>query len=143
YNLVIVGVHETGRFPYNRIGLSDELNTFIGELATSGKAIFAVFKNPYVLDKLKNIHQAKGLVITHQDSQEAEELAAQLILGGVSASGALPVTANQHFKVGDGMEVEGNIRFNYTLPEDAGMNSTILYAGIDSLVQEALDAKAI
>ena len=143
YNLVIVGVHDTGRFPYNRIGLSDELNNFIGELATSDKAIFAVFKNPYVLDKLKNIHEAKGLVITHQDSQDAEELAAQLIFGGISASGTLPVTANSTFKAGDGLEVKGNIRFNYTLPEDAGMNSEILYAGIDSLVQDAIDAKAI
>ena len=143
YNLVIVGVHDTGRFPYNRLGLSDELNNFIGELATSGKAVFAVFKNPYVLGKLKNIHQAKALVVTHQDNQDAQELAAQLLFGGVSASGKLPVTANQHFKAGDGLKVKGNIRFNYTLPEDAGMNSETLYAGIDSLVQEAINARAI
>lgn len=143
YNLVIVGVHDTGRFPYNRLGLSDDLNNFIGELATSGKAIFSVFKNPYVLGKLKNIQASKALVVTHQDNQDAEELAAQLIFGGVSASGKLPVTANSTFKAGDGLEVEGNIRFNYTLPEDVGMNSEVLYAGIDSLVQKALDDKAI
>ncbi len=142
YNLVIVGVHDSRRFPYNRNSFSTDVNNFIGELATSGKAVFAVFKNPYVLDKLKNIHQSNGLIVTHQDNQDAEELAAQLIFGGVGASGKMPVTANQHFKAGDGLEIKGRIRLNYTLPEDAGMNSTTLQAGIDSLMQEALDVKA-
>ncbi len=143
YNLLLVGVHETGRRPNNKLGLSAELNNFVGELAASGKAIVSVFKNAYVLDKLKNINSAQGLIVTYEDNKNAEELTAQLIFGGISASGRLPVAVNDNFKLGDGLDVTGNIRFNYTLPEDAGMNSAILYAGIDSLVQEAMDMKAM
>ena len=62
---------------------------------------------------------------------------------GVGAHGKLPVSIGTKFKEGDGLDVEGGIRFKYTLPEDAGMDSQILYKRIDSLMQESMEAKAI
>ncbi len=61
----------------------------------------------------------------------------------IGAHGKLPVSIGTKFKEGDGLDVEGGIRFKYTLPEDAGMDSQILYKRIDSLMQESMDAKAI
>lgn len=143
YDLVIAGVHDDSKFPRNKLSLSSAAQNFAGELAGMPHTIFSVFKNPYVLDKLKNINQADGLIMTYQDNHDAEELAAQLIFGGVSASGRLPVSIGGVFTLGEGIEVQGDIRFNYTLPEDAGMNSEILYSRIDSLVNEAMRMKAI
>lgn len=143
YNLIIGGVHDESKYPRNRLSFSKPAQGLISELAGKENTIMAVFKNPYVLDKLKNIEETDGLIVTYQDNVNAEELAAQLIFGGVSANGRLPVSVGDKFALGEGIEVVGDIRFNYTLPEDAGMDSKVLYDRIDSLVKQAIEAKAI
>lgn len=142
YNLVIGAIHDRGARPLNQLNFSPELVDFINELSQQENRIVVMFKNPYVLDKFENISDAAGLILTYQDDVDAEELAAQLIFGGVSASGRLPVSAGGFFS-GNGMNVNGGIRFGYTLPEEVGMDSEILFRGIDSLVHQALEAKAI
>ncbi|MEK6476433.1 glycoside hydrolase family 3 N-terminal domain-containing protein [Catalinimonas sp. 4WD22] len=143
YDLVIAGVHDDSKYPRNSIKFSAPVMQLLSDMAKMDNAIVSVFKNPYVLGKLNNIEQADGLIITYQDNTDAQELAAQLIFGGVSASGRLPVSVGNKFALGEGIDVTGNIRFNYTLPEDAGMNSEVLQAGIDSLMWEAINMKAI
>lgn len=143
YDLVIVGVHDDSRYPRNNIKFSGPMMQLVSDLAMMDHSIVSVFKNPYVLNKLNNIERSSGLIITYQDNTNAQELAAQLIFGGFSASGRLPVSVGSKYALGAGMDVEGDIRFNYTLPEDAGMDGQILRAGIDSLMQEAIHAKAI
>jgi beta-N-acetylhexosaminidase len=143
YNLIIGGVHDHSKYPRNSLTLSDAAQAFISELSARGNVVMAVFKNPYVLDKLKDIENADGLIITYQDNENAQELAAQVIFGGISANGRLPVSVGDKFKSGDGVDVKGGIRLNYTMPEDAGMDSEILYGRIDSLVNQALEMKAI
>ena len=142
YDLVIAGVHDDSKYPRNSLKFSSALIGYAKELATQPNTILSVFKNPYVLAKLPSVEQADGLIVTYQDNADAEELAAQLIFGGVSASGRLPVSVGNTFAVGEGLEVTGDLRFGYALPEEVGMNSAVLYGRIDSLVQQAIDAKA-
>jgi CubicO group peptidase (beta-lactamase class C family) len=143
YNLVIAGVHDKGRRPMNSLDFSAGVVEFLGNLSARPNTITTVFRNPYVLGKLRNIASSDALVLAYQDDADAEDLAAQLIFGGISASGALPVTVGNDFRAGDGLRVQGGIRFAYTLPEDVGMDSRILYGRIDSLVKQAMDARAI
>ncbi|MFP4094750.1 MAG: glycoside hydrolase family 3 N-terminal domain-containing protein [Cyclobacteriaceae bacterium] len=143
YDLVIAAVHDDSKFPRNSIKFSAPMMQFVGELAQMDNSIISVFKNPYVLNKLKQVEQADGLIMAYQDNTDAQELAAQLIFGGISANGRLPVSVGDKFALGAGMDVTGDIRFNYTLPEDAGINGEMLRAGIDSLMWEAINAKAI
>lgn len=143
YNLIIVGLHDFSIRPRNILRLSEEVQEFISEIAVSRKAVFSVFKNPYVLNKLDNIENAEVLIEAYQDSELTQELAAQLIFGGIGASGKLPVGIGKKFNSGFGLDVKGGIRFKYTLPEDAGLNSKVLIPVIDSLVNEAISAKAI
>jgi beta-N-acetylhexosaminidase len=143
YNLVIAGVHDDGARPLNKFDFSDPVRTFISELAAKNNTIVSVFKNPYVLDQINSIENADALIVTYQDNVHAEELAAQLVFGGVSAFGKLPVSIGKKFSAGDGIDVRGGIRFKYTIPEDAGMSSEILFRGVDSLVNQALAVRAI
>jgi beta-N-acetylhexosaminidase len=143
YNVVIVGLHDEPGRPLNRISYAAQVTDFIHSLSTRPNVVTAVFKNPYVLDKLDNIEQTDGLIVTYQDNADAEDLTAQLIFGGISASGRLPVSIGRKFSTGEGIDVKGGIRFKYTLPEDAGMNSSILYKRVDSVVNQALNVKAI
>ncbi len=143
YNLIVAGIHDNAMRPLNKWDVANPVTELIEWITVQKKSVFAVFKNPYVLDKIKSIEQADALVVTYQDNVNAEELSAQLIFGGVSATGRLPVTVGAKFKSGDGLDVKGDIRFKYTLPEDAGMDSKILNTKIDSLVGQALAAHAI
>ncbi len=141
YNLVLVGVHDESARPLNTIKFSDAVISLINSLPYQ-KTLVSYFKNPYTLDKLDSLEKAKGLIVTYQDSHSAEDLAAQLIFGGVGASGRLPIGIGEKFKAGNGLNVQGGTRFKYTLPEDAGMDSKTLINGVDSLMNQAVEAKA-
>ncbi|WP_081208229.1 glycoside hydrolase family 3 N-terminal domain-containing protein [Salegentibacter sediminis] len=143
FDLIIAGIHDDSRFPRNTIKFSNAVQNLMGEIFEEQNSIVAYFKNPYSLDKLKGVENASGLILTYQDNDISQELAAQLIFGGVGANGQLPVSVGKKFKSGEGLEVEGGLRLKYTRPEDAGMNSETLYNGIDSLMQQAMDMKAI
>lgn len=143
YDIVLVSLHDDSKYPRNRLSLSSAVQGLVRELSQRDRTVLTVFKNPYVLDKLPNPQEADALIMTYQDNRQAEELAAQLIFGGVGANGKLPVSIGDKYQAGDGLDVMGDIRFNYTLPEDAGMDSRILYTRIDSLVNEAITKKAI
>lgn len=143
YDLVIAGLHDQSRYPRNSVKISEELQEFLSDLAEEDNSIISVFKNPYVLNKLDDIEEAPVLIETYQDSELSEDLAAQLIFGGVGAHGKLPVSVGDKFKAGDGLEAEGGLRFEYTVPEAAGMDSEILFDRVDSLMNQAINAKAI
>ncbi|WP_029036404.1 glycoside hydrolase family 3 N-terminal domain-containing protein [Salinimicrobium xinjiangense] len=142
YDLIIGGIHDQSKFPRNTLRLNKNVLELISELAQQGHTIFALFKNPYVMSKIDGIEAAPGLIVAYQDSRETQEVAAQLIFGGVGANGKLPVSVGEKFKAGDGLEVQGGIRFSYTLPEAAGMDSEILHTRIDSLMNLAMQMKA-
>ncbi|WP_372920609.1 glycoside hydrolase family 3 N-terminal domain-containing protein, partial [Salegentibacter sp.] len=143
FDYIIAGIHDDSRFPRNTMKFSNSVQNLMGEIFEEDNSIVAYFKNPYSLDKLKGVENAGGLILTYQDNKITQELAAQLIFGGVGANGKLPVSVGKKFKSGEGLEVEGELRLKYTSPEDAGMNSEILYGGIDSLMHQAMDMKAI
>tara|TARA_R110002049_G_scaffold61931_1_gene166028 strand:+ start:275 stop:3211 length:2937 start_codon:yes stop_codon:yes gene_type:complete len=142
HNLLIVGIHDDSSYPKNTLKFSDAVLEFISTLPYK-KTIVSYFKNPYSINKINNIENAKGFIATYQDSETTQDLAAQLIFGGLSASGKLPVSVGTKFKSGDGLKTAKQIRFKYTLPEDAGMDSKTLYKGVDSLMQQAITKKAI
>lgn len=143
YDLVITGIHDDSKFPRNTIKMNDPVKDFLGEIISEKTSIVALFKNPYVMDKLANIENAAGLIIAYQDTKNSQELAAQLIFGGISANGKLPVSVGNKFKAGAGLDVQGGIRFKYTMPEEVGMSSEILNTRIDSLMNLAIMGKGI
>lgn len=143
YNLVIIAVHDDSKYPRNTMKLSSEVQSFLNTVSKEKQSILTYFKNPYSLADLEMAENASSIILTYQDSENSEDLATQLIFGGVGAYGKLPVSIGAQFKQGDGLDIAGGIRFKYTLPEDAKMNAATLHLKIDSLMQQALDIKAI
>ena len=66
-------------------------------------------------------------------------MAAQVLFGGISASGKIPVSAGE-FEVGTGLKTIAT-RFSYAEPGDVGMNPSIL-SGIDSIALNAINKGA-
>ncbi len=143
YDLIIAGVHDESRFPRNELKFSSAVQHFITALSGEGNVILSIFKNPYVLDKIKGVENSAGLILTYQDSELTQQAAAQLIFGGIGANGKLPVSIGKKFSAGEGLETKGGIRLSYTVPEAAGMDSKTLVRGIDSLMAQAIETKAI
>ncbi|GAA4310495.1 glycoside hydrolase family 3 N-terminal domain-containing protein [Pontixanthobacter gangjinensis] len=142
YNLVVLALHDFSIRPRNQIDLSPVVQKFISERAQMKNNIFSLFKNPYVINSLENIENSEVLIEAYQDSELTQELAAQLIFGGIGASGKLPVSIGDKFSAGDGLDLKGGLRFKYTAPGDAGMDAKKLGSAIDSLMQQAMSAKA-
>ena len=108
YNLIITGVHHpSGRGNSSQI-FSEAVVGLVNRLSDYG-SIFCVFRNAYTLDHFNAIDKARALLLTYQDTPDSEELAAQLVFGGVGAQGKLPVTINEIFQFGDGLELEGGL----------------------------------
>lgn len=143
YTIILAGVHDESRFPRNDLKFSPAVQNLITALSGEENVVFTIFKNPYVIDKIKNVENANGLLLTYQDSKLTQQSAAQLIFGGIGASGKLPVSIGKKFNTGDGLELKGGIRLSYTVPEAAKMDSETLNRGIDSLMAQAIQMKAI
>jgi CubicO group peptidase (beta-lactamase class C family) len=71
------------------------------------------------------------------DEAEVQALAAQLIFGGLSASGQLPFSLNEQYRRGQGHETP-RLRLRYGLPEQEGVASERL-VGIDAIVGTAIN----
>ena len=142
YDLVIAGVFDLDQRPNLGFGIKPELNGFLEKVITNNKTIITWFGNPYGIDKVKTVQEASGLILAYQENDFTEDLSAQLIFGGIGATGTLPVTINNKWQADYGIKTRGNLRVQYGYPESAGMISSILNTKIDSVVNAGLVAKA-
>lgn len=142
YDLVIAGVFNTDQRPNMNFGIKPGLSSFLSKLVEAKKTIITYFGNPYAVDKLDPLQKAWGLILAYQENDYTEDLSAQLIFGGISGQGVLPVTINKKWPSGFGIRTKGNIRVSYGLPENAGMSSEFLDRKIDSIADIGLKAKA-
>ena len=140
YDLIIIGNHDTDRRPSKDFGISPKAVSFINELAQHNKVILDVFANPYALAKFKGLENLQSVIVSYNEDSITEDLSAQIIFGGQAASGRLPVSADSLYISGIGQKTQ-KIRLGYSIPESAGLSSTILER-IDSIATDAIDKKA-
>nr|WP_299754982.1 glycoside hydrolase family 3 N-terminal domain-containing protein [uncultured Pontibacter sp.] len=142
YNLIVAGVHKLNlKAGSSSFGITAEMNLFLKDLIRSKSTIVGVFGNVYSLAELESLDKADAVIAAYQETPQTQDLAAQMIFGGIGAKGKLPVTINSNFKIGDGLQTNGGLRFAYTYPEAVGLK-TAHFTGIDSLVAQAIEQKA-
>ncbi|MBN1107967.1 MAG: serine hydrolase, partial [Bacteroidales bacterium] len=142
YDIVITGVYGLDQRPSQNFGITTELKSFINKLTTSTKTIITWFGNPYAINRIGSLQDAKALLLAYQENDYTEELSAQLIFGAIGARGSLPVTINEKWPFDFGLITPGSLRLQYGVPESAGVNSRLLESKIDSVVNRGLEAKA-
>jgi beta-N-acetylhexosaminidase len=144
FDLVIIGVHNLAlRAGAGNFGISPEMDLAVKTIIQDKETIVSVFGNVYSLEKFSELPKAQGLLATYQETEDTQDLASQLIFGGIGANGRLPVNASSVFRMGDGIMVDkASFRMSYGNPEDLGLNSSD-FKKIDSLVQKAIHAEAI
>ncbi|MCY7352402.1 MAG: serine hydrolase [Cytophagaceae bacterium] len=140
YDLVLVGIHGLGIRP--AATPKPEVVKLITDFSALPNAVYALFGNPYTLNKLTSLEAVPALLVAYQETPVTQELAAQAIFGATGLSGRLPVTVNQRYVLGMGLTTQALNRFKYTLPEEVGIDSKLLAARLDSIVNQGLTAKA-
>lgn len=139
YNLVIVHINNTNNKPDKDFGLTPRVMAMLKAVMKQSKVIVNVAANPYILAKMDSLQFADGLIMSYEDNDYSASYSAQLIFGGVAASGKLPITPSPYFTVGTGIPTKVT-RFKYTLPEELGADSKAL-SKIDSIVLKGIKDK--
>jgi len=141
YNLVIINIDSTNNSPAKNFGLSQQSVDVLKAVMRNHKVIVNVSANPYILPKLDSLQYADAVIMSYEDNNYTGSLSAQLIFGGISSKGKLPVTASPYFRIGSGMETQAPIRFKYTIPEELNIDSKNL-SRIDSIAIKGIKEKA-
>jgi len=139
YNLVIVGVRNTNIYSYKNYGIPASTWSFIRKLKDK-KVILDLFASPYALSELGSDELPEAIIVSYQDNRISEEVGAEVIFGGVSAKGKLPVGISGLFDQGSGIGTEA-IRFNFVEPAMIGISDEFI-AKADSIVLSGIEMKA-
>ena len=139
YNMVIVGLEGMVRQPAKQFGVTDATINFLNKLSKKTTVCLTVFGNPY---SLKNFENIPLLIEAYSSDSDNQQLAAQLIFGGIPAKGKLSVSASVSLIAGRGILTQ-KTRLKYTLPEEEGIDGKKLTKRIDSIAYYAIREHAL
>ena len=140
YNLVIIGYHQSNDSPWSGYKLNQHQQAWLYEIARKNRVILNIFTRPYALLDLSTTANFEAIQVAYQNSEPAQEKAAEVIFGAIGAKGKLPVSAGREFPEGVGFVTGDLNRLSYGVPESVGMNSYKLKK-IDSLVNAVIEEK--
>ena len=141
YDYIILSLHGTTMKAQNDFGVKEVARRFIDSVMISYKTVFVDFGNAYTLSLFKNLKSAQSVLLAYEDIPLTQSITAQIIMGGISSSGKIPVMSTSVFPRNTGLKTIFPIRMEYTLPEAAAMSSEKL-SMIDTVVNRALNAGA-
>jgi beta-N-acetylhexosaminidase len=139
---LIVGLHLQNVRPGANYGYNETNKNILNLILANYTATVVIFGNPYVLDKIENLDKAKAIVLANQLTKYTEEAAAMAVFGGINTNGKLPVTVNATYVIGAGENTQNLQRLSYGIPEMVGLDSRVLNARIDSVINLGLKEKA-
>jgi beta-glucosidase-like glycosyl hydrolase/CubicO group peptidase (beta-lactamase class C family) len=139
YNTVIVGFHKSNDSPWKGYKFTQKELTWLYEIARTNTTILSLFARSYALLDLKTDTNLESVLVAYQNSEVAQQKAAQLIFGAIAAKGNLPVYSGENFKLGQGIYYPSSSRLGYSLPERVGISSERL-AKVDSVAKYAVDS---
>ena len=141
YNYVIIGFHKSNLHPWKSYKISNKELVWLQEIAKEKTVVLDVFTSPYSLLKIKSFTNIESVIVSYQNSKLSQEISAQLLFGAIAAKGKLPVSIGTEFKEGSGITSTNLSRFQYTLPEAAGLSSkklALIDKMADTIIQEKM-----
>ncbi|MCU0468732.1 MAG: serine hydrolase [Arcicella sp.] len=135
---VILSVHDINKKSANRLEVGYNVQNFVKRLEQKAqKVVVCVFGNPY---SLKFFPESSSLVCGYEDDPAAYTAMAKVLFGETPALGKLPVSVENLFKAGEGINLSGVGKFSKATPESVGMKGTELSA-IEPLIQSSIAQK--
>ncbi|MBK8586186.1 MAG: serine hydrolase [Bacteroidetes bacterium] len=137
YDYIILSLHGTTMKAAQNFGIPSGVSRFVDSVLMTYKTVFVDFGNSYTLSQFKNLSKAQAVILSYEDFSLTHQITAQTIFGGIESSGKLPVNVLPEFSRYQGLDSRPPIRFEYSIPEAAGMSSSKLTV-IDSIVNSAI-----
>lgn len=133
-NTVVVSFHRMSESAARKYGITKSSLDLISRLKQRGtNVIVTAFGSPYSLPQFVG---ADALVCAYQELDDMQRVVPQVLFGGLSARGMLPISTGD-LKVGMGLTLNPEARLSAGSPESVGMKSAVLHQ-IDALVQGAV-----
>lgn len=137
YSTVIIGYHKPNG-AWKKHNFTQKELTWIYEITRENKVIFTSFAKPYLLNELVTTTNFESILLAHQNTTFVQEAAAEAIFGANGISGKLPVSINEEYVAGHGIEIQPINRLGFSVPERVNMNSFKLKK-IDSIALKSID----
>ncbi|MEX2511710.1 MAG: glycoside hydrolase family 3 N-terminal domain-containing protein [Cyclobacteriaceae bacterium] len=138
FNTIVVGVMGLTNNPKRNFGIRDGDIAFLNRLKKNHNVITVVFGNAYAA---KNFEQHNHLVLAYEENEFTEKLVPQVLFGGRSGRGKLPISLSANLKQGYGQITTAIDRLAYATPESQAMDSRELLK-IDRVMERAIAQKA-
>lgn len=126
YDRIIIGFHRTNNNPRRNFGITRQAINMHNKLATTKEVVSVIFGNPYVLESFGEQPNTNGLIVAYQDTKHTRKSAAELIFGGITPKGKLPVTCSDQFPAKMGLSYEKATRVHFVIPEEINFKSNQL-----------------
>jgi len=139
HDTLIVSFHRSNATPWKASDFNKEELKIITSLSKTKTLILDLFVKPYALKPLENIHGIDAILMSYQNSEEAQQLSVDAIFGAQPLLGRLPVDVSPSFKEGSGIDLKGGVRLGYAAPPTLGFSESKLKA-LDTLAQVAIDS---
>ena len=139
FNTVIVGYHKSDR-AWKKHDFSETELAWLQDIAKKNTVILDAFAKPYSLSTILNFEDFEGVVMSYQNSDFSQIVGAELLFGAIESQGKLPVSINEEFKDGFGLNTEKLNRLGFTAPENVGVSPRVL-SKIDELAKKAISGK--
>ena len=91
------------------------------------------------MNQIKSFNKIDALVVSYQNSEISQIKSAHILLGKENSSGRLPVSINNFFSVGSGINTGSNYTLGYSDPKSVGISSEKLKR-IDDLINISIDS---
>ena len=140
-DLFIVSIHMKSNTPWDNIGKNLNYNQIeiFNSLNFVKNKILVSFTNPYMLSELE-LEDFESILIGFQNDDVFQQTVAQQLFGAKSISGKLPVTVNDKYEFGLGLQIKSKNILSYASPEAVGINSSKLNK-IDSIIKYTINSK--
>lgn len=137
YDIVLANTQGMSRFASKNFFITANATKFAKALSANKNAILTVFGSPYSLEKFQGWQE---LIVGYEESKEAQEIVAQIIFGGRSANGKLPVSALE-YRFGEGINTAESNRLRYGNISELGLETKDLVQ-LDSIINATLAIQA-
>lgn len=138
FDVVVVGLMGVTNSPSRRFGIAQGDVQLLKDLSKRQKVVVVLFGNSYAAQYLEGLD---NLVFAYENNDFTQELAPQVLFGGRSAQGILPVSVSDQYTQGVGGYLQGSHRLSYGTPESEGLDSEILNQ-IDQVAEKAIRIQA-
>jgi beta-N-acetylhexosaminidase len=119
-------------------GATRQMGELLYKLSKVENLVFVVFGNGKVLNELQGSDLAHAIMVSPSALLHYQDIAAQIIFGGIGARGLLSESVNPQFQKGFGLLTKGGIRFKYTVPEEFKIDGELLSKQIDSIAESGI-----